>query len=193
MHACRARVMSGAFAIAVSLFSSAAHAVIIDTTTSALFSFDAGGTGPFPSIGLTWFMTSTEPFSFEWSIFDELDEPPLLAPSTSTAFNPVLGATVSIQITGLVIPFADSEGFFFAEAITGSLDLTNLMVRLGTGSDFNSPGFGEPVTAQLISTEFPNQIPEPATAALFGIGLGALAIMRRRRNQNAGRIACELQ
>jgi len=163
----------------------AAHAVIINTTSGALFAFDAGGTGPFPSIELAYSLKSDDPFGGTVKIYDQLDQSAFhtIGPFFSPLGYP-LGTDLVIQIAGFAPPFPDSEGFVFVEATVGSFDFTNLMVRLGTGSTVEEPGFGDPVAPELIDTELPNQVPEPITIALFGAGLAGLSVIRRRRKAN---------
>ena len=95
-------------------------------------------------------------------------------------FNNFLGSTAGSNATGWV-----DDGI--ANGLTGivnvrgfSNDIFTNQTNFGSGDDGDSNG-GVGVYLYRLVAEPTNQVPEPGTLALFGLGLAGLGFMRRRR------------
>jgi hypothetical protein len=165
------------------VFSAPSHAILLNQGDSALYSFSASGTGPFPSIKLTFSFPNVVPDAFDssdemsFSVYDELGDPALFSFGPISGFS---GGVATFDLATIVVPpLSDNNGYVLIENVKGLFDILSLMVQLGTGSDiFINPQFGSPVVGQLVTT----QVSEPSSfmATVSAIGLLGFVGWRRK-------------
>lgn len=67
-------------------------------------------------------------------------------------------------------------GFYVADPVADSTRITQLDLFLGNSNDGNEQ-------SSIGQVEYSDEVPEPATMALMGLGAGGLAVLRRRRRK----------
>jgi PEP-CTERM motif len=176
----RTVAVSGLLFVIVSLTPSRAQAVVVDTSTSATFSFDLvpGPTRPYPVLGFTVQFNEANVVDrgerFRLTFFNKLSDPALnfvsvLADQQVTVFTDDIGLFPELP--------PDTTGFVVISAEIGSFDVDRLVIfdLLHTAG----------VDAQLVSS-----VPEPATLVLFSIGLAGLGFSSRKRMANKNAFPC---
>jgi hypothetical protein len=155
------------------LLNGTANAVNVSIIDSALYSFEVSGTGPFPSIEVDLLFPGSSPTAdlftkadgLKFTIYDELGSSAFYSFGLTEGFTSISlnNYTVTFSGFGFNPPFPDNDGYILIEATSGSFDLLQLDVRLGTGSDPFNPQFGSTVEGQLVTTA----VPEPSTLSIL--------------------------
>jgi len=117
------------------------------------------------------------------------DGDPAFTISFSTAITSFSADFAAVAYAGDVAIYAYS-GSTLVQTVTGAGQAYGQFLLSLTGDDITSvvitPGsYGDSVAVDNVS--FSTAVPEPANVALLGLGLGALALTRRRQGARAGR------
>ena len=157
-------------------------------------------TTPYEGATLTLYATATAPaISFFGQAFQPMDgylEVSYLgsvlvrADFTNAILQGSIGAhTIIVQaddpVTSTIVYSSDvfeDAALIPPSALTFTLNPTSVPISIGANGNLDT--FEGVDTANFSSTVDESRIPEPATLALFGIGLGVVGIVARRRRQS---------